>query len=254
MTDNSGDSKPAEKERISEKSAIVTGASRGIGRAIATRLGSEGVSVIVNYRTNQDAAEDVVESIKNSGGVAVSAEADVRNNDDVERLLEVASTEFGTPDILVNNAGIARANDGSGTSMELWDSHIDTNLTGAFRLIEACLPRMKNNEWGRILNISSVSARNGGYIGPHYAASKAGLIGLTRFYAQSAAEEGITVNAIAPGVIDTEMLRDPPFGEEVTPVGRFGKPEEVAHIATAVIESGFVNGQTINVDGGIHFA
>ncbi|WP_369335377.1 SDR family NAD(P)-dependent oxidoreductase [Halostella sp. PRR32] len=102
--------------------------------------------------------------------------------------------------------------------------------------MEACIPEMKDKGWGRILNISSISARNGGYVGPHSAASKAGLIGLTRFYAQSAVKHGITVNAISPGAIDTDMLRDPPFGEDVTPVGRFGKPEEVAHIAMFIMK------------------
>lgn len=233
--------------------ALVTGGSRGIGRAIAVELGETGADVAVGYRSRGDAAEETCAAIEAVGRRAVPIRADVSDPEELDRLVATTERELGAVDVLINNAGIARQRAVEDVTVEDWDDHLATNLTSAFRLTKAVLPGMRERGWGRIVNVSSVAARNGGIIGPHYAASKAGMIGLTRGYAGRLAGEGITVNAVAPGLVETEMVADSSADPSDVPVGRFGEPEETAALVGSLVRNGYVTGQTVNVDGGIRF-
>ena len=225
-------------DNLTGKLALVTGASRGIGRAIALALAREGADLIVNYRTH---AADAL------GPRCRAIQADVSIGADVERLIAAA----GPVDILVNNAGIARPQPIEEITERDWDDLIDVNLKSCFLVTQAVLPGMRSRKWGRIINISSVAAQTGGVVGPHYAASKAGMLGLTRFYASRLAKEGITVNAIAPALIATEMVAaNPNARPDLIPVGRFGDVDEVAEVAVMLARNGYLTGQTINVNGG----
>ncbi len=231
--------------------ALVTGASRGIGRAIALALARAGADVAVNYRTNDDLAREVRRYIEGYGGRCVTVKADVSLADEVAMMVRNTQEKLGDITILVNNAGIARLRPAEDISESDWDELLAVNLKSAFLVTRAVLPRMRSIGWGRIINISSVAAQIGGVVGPHYAASKAGIIGLTHFYASLLSKEGITVNAIAPGPISTDMSASlPKLRPELIPVGRFGTVEEVASIALMLVRNGFVTGQTINVNGG----
>ena len=235
---------------LSGRKALVTGASRGIGRAIALALGECGAAVIVNFRARADEADAVVRQIRSAGGRAIAVRADVSVNADVSDLAERAR-EFGPTDILVNNAGIALEDGGE----ETFDRTLATNLKSAYLCTEAFLPGMRAHGWGRIVNISSVAARGAGAIGVAYNASKAGLEGLTRGYAARVAKDGVTVNAIAPGPTDTEMGGPLKAAGVVAriPLGRMGEAEEVAQAALLVIGNAFITGQTIAVNGGVAF-
>jgi 3-oxoacyl-[acyl-carrier protein] reductase len=174
---------------------------------------------------------------------------------DVERLVESARRELGSISILVNNAGIGRHRTIDNVSAQDWDEHLATNLKSCFLMIQAVLPDMRAARWGRIISLSSVAAQMGGLIGPHYAASKAGILGLTHYYAAYLAAEGITVNAIAPGPIETELLEAlPGLGPEALPVKRLGTPDEVASLAVLLAQNGFITGQTANINGGRYMA
>jgi 3-oxoacyl-[acyl-carrier protein] reductase len=231
--------------------ALVTGASRGIGRAIALALAERGVAVAVNFRTRAEEADAVVAQIRSAGARAILARADVSVSEQVADMAARVAGELGPVDILVNNAGIAT----SGVREEDFDRGIAVNLKSAFLCTEAVLPGMSARRWGRIVNISSVAARGAGAVGVVYNASKAGLEGLTRGYASRVAKHGITVNAIAPGPIDTEMAAPLKAGgiEARIPVGRMGQAEEVAQATIMVIGNGFITGQTIAVNGGLAF-
>jgi 3-oxoacyl-[acyl-carrier protein] reductase len=231
--------------------ALVTGASRGIGRAIALALAERGASVAVNFQNRAEEAHSAVAEIRSAGGQAIAARADVSASAQVNEMATRVAGELGPIDILVNNAGIAI----SGVREEDFDLGIAVNLKSAFLCSEAVLPSMLARRWGRIVNISSAAARGPGLLGVVYNASKAGLEGLTRGYAARAAKDGVTVNAVAPGPIDTEMGAPLKAGgvEARIPVGRMGQAEEVAETTVMIIGNGFITGQTIAVNGGVAF-
>jgi 3-oxoacyl-[acyl-carrier protein] reductase len=233
------------------KIALVTGASRGIGRAAALALGRSGFSVVVNYRSHLEEAERVCREIGESDGTALVVRADVSMQAEVERLVATVEGELGSVDVLVNNAGITRPQPIDEITEADWDTVLDTNLKSVFLVTQAVLPAMRRARWGRIINLSSVAAQTGGVVGPHYAASKAGILGLTRAYAALLAREGITVNAIAPALVETEMVRSNPRARpDLIPVGRFGRIDEVSDIVVMLATNGYITGQTINVNGG----
>lgn len=231
--------------------ALVTGASRGIGRAIAVSLARAGADVGVNYRKEQAAAKEVCNEIRGLGRRAVALQADVALSADVERLVSTVERELGPVDILVNNAGLSQVKPFDQLNEADWDEIIRVNLKSAFLVTQCVLPRMRSHRWGRIINLSSVAAQTGGVIGPHYAASKAGLIGLTHSYASLLAKEGITANAIAPALVLTGMITSNPHAStERIPVGFFGSPDEIGRVAVLLAESDFITGQTISANGG----
>ena len=229
------------------KVALVTGASRGIGAAIALELASAGADLVLHYRTRLDDAREVESAIRALGRRTTLVQADVASSADIARL----AREAGHVDVLINNAGIARPQPLEEITEADWDDVVDTNLKSCFLLTQAILPAMRAQRWGRIVNLSSVAAQVGGVVGPHYAASKAGMHGLTHFYASRLAKEGITVNTIAPALIATEMVSSNPNATpDRIPVGRFGATNEVASVALMLARNPYITGQTINVNGG----
>jgi 3-oxoacyl-[acyl-carrier protein] reductase len=241
------------RKSISSRVALVTGASRGIGAAIAKTLAGAGAHVIVNYISRATDAQSVVESIVASGGRATAVQADVSKSEAVSTLLRRSEDEFGPVGILVNNAGIALPRNIEELTEIDFDKTIAVNLKSAFLCIRACVPAMKRQRWGRIINISSGAARGAGVIGPHYNASKAGMEGLTRGYAARLVKDGITVNSIAPSLIDTEMVSFQADRVASIPIGRMGHPEEVARAVLMAIETEYMTGQTIVLNGGLAF-
>lgn len=240
---------------ITGKVALVTGASRGIGRAIAVALAKAGAHLVLNYRSHEDEANEVKAHIQALGRNSIAVKADVSIKAEVERLVETGQNEFGDIHILVNNAGITRPQPIEEITETDWDELIDTNLKSVFLVTQAVLPMMRGQKWGRIINISSVAAQLGGVVGPHYAASKAGIIGLTHSYARNLAREGITVNAISPALIATEMvIINPHARPDLIPMNRFGDVDEVAEIAVMLARNGYITGQTINVNGGMYMS
>ena len=236
---------------LTGKVALVTGASRGIGRAIALALANAGANIAINYRNRDDEAKAVLLQIRRFGRLAVAVKADVSTSADVVRMIGIIGRELGSPSILVNNAGIGVVHSVDDITEKNWNDTIAVNLTSAFLTIQAVLPGMRALKWGRIINLSSAAAQMGGVVGPHYAASKAGILGLTHYYATYLAKEGITVNAIAPGPINTEMVAGiQQLKPDLVPVGRFGTVEEVADVALMLARNGYITGQTININGG----
>jgi 3-oxoacyl-[acyl-carrier protein] reductase len=233
------------------RTALVTGGSRGIGRSIALALAGAGVRIAVNYRADTEAAEEVVRAIAASGGEAAAMQADVADPRAAAGLVHAAAARFGTVDILVNNAGVIIKSPLDALTDDIWNDTLQINLSSAFHVTQAALPGMRARRWGRIIMLSSVAAQTGGVVGPHYAASKAGLIGLTHSYASLLAKEGITANAISPALIDTDMVRNNPAATSaLIPIGRFGAADEVASIAVLLAGNGYITGQTFNVNGG----
>jgi 3-oxoacyl-[acyl-carrier protein] reductase len=231
--------------------ALVTGSSRGIGRGIALALAAAGADVAINYRSRSHEADDVEREIAQLGRRCASIQADVSLPSDVDRLVKTAEERLGPIGILVNNAGIARPQAIEAITERDWDELLAVNLKSCFLVTQAVLPGMRARRWGRIVNLSSVAAQVGGVVGPHYAASKAGMLGLTHYYASHLAGEGITTNAIAPALIETEMVTSNPNAQPTRiPAGRFGAVEEVAEVAVLLARNGYINGQTINVNGG----
>lgn len=237
--------------KLEGTTALVTGASRGIGKAVALALAEAGCNVVVNYVKEQDAAQQVAERIREAGHGCKVHKADVSSPTEVEQLVGEAESAFGPVDILVNNAGIAQSKPIQDISLSDWEHILRVNLTSAFLMTQRVLPNMRARRWGRIINISSVAAQNGGVIGPHYAASKAGMIGLTHSYASLLAKEGITVNAIAPALIETDMVTsNPNASPKHTPMGKIGEPEEIGRAVVVLAESDYITGQTISINGG----
>ncbi len=239
---------------LTNKIALVTGGSRGIGKAIAIALAQAGADVAVNYRSRQEEADETCAEIQKSGRRAIAVQADVSLAADVARLVAAVEAELGPVAILVNNAGITRPQPVTEITEQDWDEILAINLKSVFLVTQAVLPKMRAAQWGRIINLSSVAAQTGGVVGPHYAASKAGIIGLTHSYANLLAKEGITVNAIAPALIETEMVTgNPKARPDLIPVGRFGTVEEVTDVAVMLARNGYITGQTVNVNGGWYF-
>jgi 3-oxoacyl-[acyl-carrier protein] reductase len=246
---------------FAERVVLVTGGSRGIGRAIAERLARDGAAVVVNYREQAQAADEVVRGIRAHGGRAVAIAADVAQAADVDRLVQTSTEAFGRIDILINNAGITRDNLLLRLPLEDWEAVLTTNLTGAYLCTRAVLRGMVRQRYGRILNVSSVAGQLGNAGQANYAAAKAGLLGLTRATAREVASRGITVNALAPGYIDTEMWNDVPEAVrarflDMIPLARVGSAAEAAAAAAFLVsdEAAYITGQVLNVDGGLVMA
>jgi 3-oxoacyl-[acyl-carrier protein] reductase len=236
---------------LNRRVALVTGASRGIGRAIALALAHAGASVAVNYKSRAAEAGEVQSQIVAMGKPSLTIQADVSSSEQVQQLVERVEAELGPIDILVNNAGIARPQPIDQITERDWDDLLTVNLKSCFLATQAVVPGMRARRWGRIVNISSVAAQVGGVVGPHYAASKAGMLGLTRYYAAHLAREGVTANAIAPALITTDMVAaNPNARPDRIPVGRFGAVDEVAEAAVLLARNGYITGQTIHVNGG----
>jgi len=234
--------------------ALVTGASRGIGRAVAISLAEAGAAVAVNYLERATEARNVVEAIRGGGGRATAAAADVSKAAAVSEMMSLVVGELGPVDILVNNAGIGLIRGVDELTEEDFDRTIAVNLKSAFLCTRAVVPGMRQRQWGRIVNISSGAARGAGGIGPHYNASKAGMEGMTRGYAARLVKDGITVNAVAPSLIETDMVRSGLATSPARiPLGRFGTAEECAQAVLMVIGNAYMTGQTIGLSGGMSF-
>ena len=243
---------------LENKVAIVTGGSRGIGRAIALEFARRGAAVVVNYNKSPEAADAVVKHLKDAGGKAAAFQADVAITEQAQNLVKFAIDTFGDLHILVNNAGITKDTVIMMMSEADWDAVIDTNLKSTFNCSKAAVKHMMRKRYGRIISISSVAGQmgNGGQV--NYSASKAGQIGFTKALAREVAARNITVNAIAPGFVDTEILNSvPPETLEAAlkfvPLGRKGQPEEIAYAAAflASDQSAYITGQVLGVDGGM---
>ena len=235
------------------KVALVTGASRGIGAAIALALGEAGAAVAVNYRERADAADALVADLNEAGYRAVAVAADVSQAAAVAKMIDHVSSALGAIDILVNNAGLAIVRGVDDLTEEDFDRTITVNLKSAFLCTQAVLPSMRARRWGRIVNVTSGAARGAGSIGPHYNASKAGMEGLTLGYAARLVKEGITVNAVAPSLIDTDMMQGRSGLASRIPLGRLGHSEEVAQAVLMVLGNDYMTGQTIALNGGMAF-
>ena len=239
---------------LKDRVALVTGGSRGIGRAIAISLADAGAAVAVNYRERANDAQAVVETIRKAGGRALPVAADVSSTGDVAHMVSTIERELGPIDILVNNAGIGLVRNVDDLTEEDFDRTIAVNLKSVFLCTQAVMPGMRARKWGRIVNISSGAARGAGGVGPHYNASKAGMEGMTRGYAARLVKDGITVNAVAPSLIETDMVRSGlASSASRIPLGRFGTPEECAQAVLMVIGNAYMTGQTVALSGGMSF-
>jgi 3-oxoacyl-[acyl-carrier protein] reductase len=241
------------KPDLNGRIALVTGASRGIGAAIAVALAEAGAAVAVNYRERAGEADAVVAKIRDNGGRAIAIAADVSQAEAVARMLDHVASALGPIDILVNNAGMAIVRGIDDLTESDFDATIAVNLKSAFLCTQAVVAAMRAKKWGRIVNISSGAARGAGAIGVHYNASKAGMEGLTRGYAARLVKDGITVNAVAPSLIETDMMRGRSDLARNIPLGRLGHPEEVAQAVLMVIGNDYMTGQTIILNGGMAF-
>lgn len=238
--------------------ALVTGASRGIGRATSTTLAEHGAKVVVHYRSNRPRAEETVAEIRDGGGEAVAVAGDLADPLTAGRLVAAAEDRLGPVAILVNNAGEMTDSPVESMSDEMWERTLSVNLTGAFRCARECLPAMRRNGWGRIINVSTQAVYTGSADHAHYSASKSGLLGFTFSLAKEAAQSGITVNLVAPGRIRTDLLMERSEGREEewihqTPLRRLGTPDEVA-AAIAFLASdaaSYITGATLHVNGGL---
>jgi len=240
---------------LENKIALVTGGGRGIGKAIALALAAEGCDVAVNYVSREADARQTADAIQALGRRAVAVHADVAKSSDVKALMNGVEKRLGPVDILVNNAGAAKFESIEQMTEQSWNECLQLNLTSVFLLTQAVLPGMRARKWGRVINLTSVAAQAGSVMAVHYSAAKAGVIAATKSYARLLAKEGVTVNAISPALIGTEMVAsNPNVKPEMIPVGRFGRVEECAEVAVMLARNAYVTGQTISVNGGMYFA
>ena len=250
---------PENLQHLKDKVAVVTGASRGIGKAAALALASQGAKVVVNYARSSEAAEAIVKEITETRGEAIALQADVSKSDEVDNLIKATLDKFGRIDVLVNNAGITKDTLLLRMKPEQWQAVIDLNLTGVFLCTKAVSKTMLKQRSGRIINIASVAGQMGNPGQANYSAAKAGVIGFTKTVAKELANRGVTVNAVAPGFIETDMTEDLKSDDIIKfiPLGRYGKPEEVAgtiRFLAADPAAAYITGQVFNVDGGMVMA
>lgn len=250
---------PESLQHLKDKVAIVTGASRGIGKSAALELARYGAKVVVNYARSSDAAEAIVTEITSAGGAAIALQADVSQVEQVDSLVKTTLEKFGTIDVLINNAGITKDTLLLRMKPEQWQAVIDLNLTGVFLCTKAVSKPMIKQRSGRIINIASVAGQMGNPGQANYSAAKAGVIGFTKTVAKELANRGVTVNAVAPGFIETDMTKDLKSDDIINfiPIGRYGKPEEVAgtiRFLAADPAAAYITGQVFNVDGGMVMA
>lgn len=238
--------------------AVVTGASRGLGSAIADELGHGGAKVVVNYSRSKEPAEELAEHLKESGTEAVAVQADVSDAEQAEKLINETIEHFGQIDILVNNAGINRDKTLKKLEVDDWDEVIQVDLNSAFYTVRAALPHMIEHGSGKIINMSSFVGEAGNIGQANYAAAKAGLLGFTKTAAQELARYGITVNALCPGFIETDMVANIPEEArekllKTVPLGRFGKPEEIARaVRYLIVDGDYITGQSLDINGGVY--
>jgi len=238
-------------QNLTGKVSLVTGGSRGIGRSIALALAQAGSDVVINYHSREHEAHDVRNRIESYGRRCIAVQADVSIQADVIHMIESIRRNLGIVSILINNAGISVPQKIEEIDEVSWDRVLNINLKSMFLVTQTVIPEMRSQGWGRIVNISSTAAQVGGIVGPHYAASKAGVIGLSHYYAQALAKDGITVNAVAPALIETDMLAGLSQARpDLIPLGRFGTVNEVSDTVIMIVQNGFITGQTINVNGG----
>ena len=236
---------------LKNRVALVTGGSRGIGAGIAVALATAGADVAVNYREQGAAAQSVCAEIASLGRKAIAVQADVSRAQEITRMVSELESSLGPVDILVNNAAIAKPRPFEEITETEWDEILRVNLKSVFLVTQAVIAGMRKRKWGRIINLSSVAAQTGGAVGAHYAASKAGIIGLTHSCASSFIKDGITVNAIAPALIETDMVTsNPNASPRLIPMGHFGKVDDVASIVVMLASNEYITGQTISVNGG----
>jgi len=241
------------------KVCLVTGGTRGIGRAITHALAGAGADVLFSYQHSKEQAEEVCKSLAAQGVRSRAYQANAASSEEVQTMIKAALTEFGPISILVNNAGITRDKSFVKMTKSMWDEVLGVNLDGLFNTTQAVLPAMIELGWGRIINVSSIVGQAGNFGQANYAVSKGGTIAFTKTLARELARRGVTVNAVAPGFIDTDMVKDMPASaldqvKAMTPLGRLGKPEEVAD-AIAFLASpraGFITGQVLAVNGGMY--
>jgi 3-oxoacyl-[acyl-carrier protein] reductase len=240
-------------DNLKGRIALVTGGSRGIGRAIALALARAGCDVAVTYRERRADAESAAREIREAGGRSIALQADVSRSAEVTALARAVEQDLGPIDILVNNAGAIRMQKLEDITEADWNEMLAVNLTSCFLMTQAVLPGMRARHRGRLINLTSVAGQAGSVFGLHYAAAKAGMIGLTRSYARLLAKEGITVNAISPALVATEMVTaNPMVKPDMIPMGRFGEIGEVAAVAVMLAGNAFITGQTIGVNGGLY--
>jgi acetoacetyl-CoA reductase len=243
-------------KRLAGKVAVVTGSSRGIGKAIAKALAAEGAAMAVHYCRGRDSADELAGEFEKNGGRALVFQADVAKPEECHRLLEQAAKQLGPVDILVNNAGINRDKSLRKMSAGEWDEVIQTNLSSVFHCTKAAMEPMIGRGWGRIINIASIIGQTGAFGQANYAAAKAGVIAFTKSVAQEVAKYGITVNAICPGFVDTDMIAGMPAAARETvkgriPLGRFGEADEVARLVRFLCTEGdWITGSQLNINGG----
>ncbi len=244
-------------KQLEGKIALVTGGSRGIGAAIARELGRQGATVVINYNHSREHADNVVAEITAMGSTAVAIQADIAESEPTRNLVDETVKQFGRIDILVNNAGITRDKSFRKMSEEEWHKVIDTNLSSAFNTCTVAIHKMLEQKYGRIINISSIVGQAGAFGQTNYAAAKAGLIGFTKALALETARGGVTVNAICPGYIGTEMVKAMPEDVlakvvEKVPMQRLGTPQEIADAVVFICNSAYMTGQCININGGLY--
>lgn len=238
---------------LSGRVALVTGGGRGIGKAISLALATAGADVAVNYVSREDDAQATANAIRAAGRRALVVKGDVSRSADVAALVAAVESGLGPVDILVNNAGRALFESIDQMSEASWNEVIQVNLSSVFLMTQVVLPGMRARKWGRIINLTSVAAQAGSMMAVHYAAAKAGVIAATKSYARMLAKEGVTVNAISPALIATEMVAsNPNVKPDMIPVGRFGKVEECADVAVLLAGNAYITGQTIGVNGGMY--